>query len=311
MVRYELEERARVPSKVGNIFSTDNFLDAQLRIMTTADIPDGMRLKEIAGWNQTPTDWERFLQAGPDGCFVALVDQAGVDAKVCGTATTIIYEGKFAWIGMVLVDPDFRGRGIGTDLLKKTIGYLDAKKIPSQKLDATPAGKPLYEKLGFVVEYELERWVLNREPAAEGSAPENEPVNLSDIFKWDREVFGADRSSLLGSLNATDPDFTLTASAEGALAGYALGRRGSRADHLGPWVARDETAARELLAEFLRRSRRETIFADCFTNNSFARRLLEERKFQSTRTLTRMYRGTNQDPGRPELICAALGPEFG
>ena len=59
------------------------------------------------------------------------------------------------------------------------------------------------------------------------------------------------------------------------------------------------------------RSRRETIFADCFMDNPFARRLLEERKFQSARPLTRMVRGTNQDPGRPELICAALGPEFG
>ena len=154
--------------------------------MTRADIPDGMRLKESAGWNQTVADWERFLQAGPDGCFVALVDTAGVDAKVCGTATTIIYEGKFAWIGMVLVDSDFRGRGIGTGLLKKTIEYLDAKKIPSQKLDATPAGKPIYEKLGFVVEYELERWVLNREPSNEDSAPGNEAVNLDEILKWDR-----------------------------------------------------------------------------------------------------------------------------
>ena len=279
--------------------------------MTTADIPDGMRLKESAGWNQTAADWERFLRAGPDGCFVAVAEGAGADGKVCGTATTILHEGKFAWIGMVLVDSDFRGRGIGTGLLKKTIEYLDAKKIPSQKLDATPAGKPLYEKLGFVVEYELERWVLNREISGEDSSPTVEPTALNEILKWDRDVFGAERGGLLRSLHDTDPDFTLTTTWENKLSGYALGRRGSRADHLGPWVAQDEAAARALLDEFLRRSRRETIFADCFMDNPFARRLLAERKFQSARPLTRMVRGTNQDPGRPELICAALGPEFG
>ncbi len=279
--------------------------------MTTADIPDGMRLKEIAGWNQTAADWERFLRAGPDGCFVAVAEGAGAGGKVCGTATTIIYEGKFAWISMVLVDPDFRGRGIGTGLLKKTIEHLDAKKIPSQKLDATPAGKPIYEKLGFVVEYELERWVLNREISGKDSSPTVAPTALNEILIWDRDVFGAERGGLLRSLNDTDPDFTLTTAWENKLSGYALGRRGSRADHLGPWVARDAPAARELLDEFLRRSRRETIFADCFMDNPFARRLLEERKFQSARPLTRMVRGTNQDPGRPELICAALGPEFG
>ena len=39
----------------------------RLRIMTMADIPAGMRLKEIAGWNQTAADWKRFLEASPKG----------------------------------------------------------------------------------------------------------------------------------------------------------------------------------------------------------------------------------------------------
>src|SRR4030095_4066173 len=33
------------------------------RTTTKADIPAGMRLKEIAGWNQTEADWQRFLHA--------------------------------------------------------------------------------------------------------------------------------------------------------------------------------------------------------------------------------------------------------
>src|SRR2546426_12200613 len=86
----------------------------KLRVMTIPDIPAGMRLKEIAGWNQTPADWERFLSASPEGCFVT-----EVEGRVVGTATTINYEDRFAWIGMVLVDPDYRGRGIGTRLLEK------------------------------------------------------------------------------------------------------------------------------------------------------------------------------------------------
>ena len=32
------------------------------------------------------------------------------------------------------------------------------------KLDATPQGRVLYEKLGFVSEYDIERWMLKREP---------------------------------------------------------------------------------------------------------------------------------------------------
>ena len=74
--------------------------------MTENDVAAGMRLKELAGWNQTESDWKRFLRASKDGCFVAEVDEV-----VCGSAATIIYGGRFAWVGMVLVDPAYRGRG--------------------------------------------------------------------------------------------------------------------------------------------------------------------------------------------------------
>ena len=74
-------------------------MNVRLRLMTVDDIPEAMRLKDLAGWNQTAADWERFLSADPEGCFVA--EREG---RVVGTSTTIVYEGRFAWIGMVLVD---------------------------------------------------------------------------------------------------------------------------------------------------------------------------------------------------------------
>jgi len=277
-----------------------------LRLMSRTDIPAGMRLKDIAGWNQTPADWERFLRASPAGCFVA-----EAEGKVVGTATTIVYEGRFAWIGMVLVDPDYRGRGIGTRLLEKTIEHLDACRVPTMKLDATPQGKPIYEKLGFVTEYEIERWTLMRAPGAATVTVESPAPDLERILSADREVFGADRGDLLRSLDGDAPEFTLTTSMPGYLTGYALGRRGSRADHLGPWTARDEASARDLLDRFLRCSGRETIFVDCLKENPCARQLVRSRDFEFSRPLTRMYRGPNTHPGQPELLCAALGPEFG
>jgi len=278
----------------------------KLRVMNIADIPAGMRLKEIAGWNQTPADWERFLSASPEGCFVI-----EAEGRIVGTATTINYEGRFAWIGMVLVDPDYRGRGIGTRLLEKAIDYLDGSVVPTLKLDATPQGKPIYKKLGFTEEYEVERWVLRRSPGAKTSEPPGPLSDFEGILKWDRVVFGADRSRLLSSIDRESRDFTLTAEGRGSLAGYAAGRRGSLADHLGPWVARDEASARELLDEFLRRSARGTLFVDCMKSSPFARELLASRGFELSRPLTRMFRGPNTHPGRPELVCAILGPEFG
>jgi hypothetical protein len=76
-------------------------------------------------------------------------------------------------------------------------------------------------------------------------------------------------------------------------------------------MAQDEASSQELLDEFLRRSARETVFVDVMRENPFARIVLGARGFEFSRPLTRMFRGPNAHPGQPELLCAALGPEFG
>jgi GNAT superfamily N-acetyltransferase len=283
-----------------------------LRTMTKLDIPSGMRLKEIAGWNQTAQDWERFLTASPGGCFVA-----DLDGGVCGTATTISYEQRFAWVGMVLVDPEFRGRGVGGKLLARAIEHLDGGKISTIKLDATPLGKPLYEKLGFVSEYEIERWIVRTSslPSTKtrGSRPPGllSPDSLDSIFGLDRDIFGADRGSLLESLHREAPDLTFAIGNANIVEGYAFGRRGCFADHLGPWMATDAQVARQLLEAFLACCGQDTIVVDCLKSNTMARSLLQSFGFTYSRPLTRMYRGANLHPGRAERLCAILGPEFG
>jgi GNAT superfamily N-acetyltransferase len=283
----------------------------RLRVMTEADIAAGMRLKEIAGWNQTREDWKRFLEASPRGCFVA-----EVNGKVCGTATTIVYQNRFAWIGMVLVDPEYRSRGFGTQLLQNAIKHLDGRQIATIKLDATPQGKPIYKKLGFVCEYELERWTLRRiaADAKVGSCDPCDSVSpkiLESVLGKDQEIFGASRSFLLKDLHEQAPQLSIAISKNNELEGYAFGRRGSFADHLGPWVAANADAASRVLETFVSRSGRSAIIVDRLKANAFGESLLHSAGFAYTRPLTRMFRGSNNYAGRIDSLCAVLGPEFG
>src|SRR5438105_11990396 len=134
----------------------------RIRRMTAADVPLGMRLKEQAGWNQTEADWQRCLDLQPDGCFVAEWNDTPV-----GTTTTCVF-GNVAWIAMVLVDANHRGKGIGKALMNHALEYLDSAGVASIRLDATPLGQPLYEKLGFRVQFPLARF--------EGVLPPHDPV---------------------------------------------------------------------------------------------------------------------------------------
>jgi len=280
-------------------------MSAGIRLLMPEDIPAAVLLKDAAGWNQTALDWERFVSASPEGCFAA-----EFEGRLIGTSATITYEDRLAWIGMVIVDGQFRGQGIGTALLQRAIAYLDARKIPSVKLDATPQGKLLYQKFGFASEYEIERWNLER-AAGEVAAAETSHADLSDILSLDRAIFGADRGSVLRSMANAAPEFVMSKVRKGKIAGYEFGRRGSLADQLGPWMAQDEEVAANLLDEFLRRSGWERVFVDCVRANPWAIRLVQARGFQFSRPLTRMFRGKNDSAGKPELLCAILGPEFG
>jgi GNAT superfamily N-acetyltransferase len=280
------------------------------------DLPAAMALVHQAGWNQTAADWDYFLRTQPDGCFAACVGD-----QLVGTVTTIVYDRRLAWLGMMLVDAGHRGLGYGQQLLACALDFLDRSAVRCVKLDATPEGRRLYRKHGFVDEQPLERWALprpesDRHPQAidqrrPATSRDSRVPNIEDIFALDRELFGADRHDLLRRVAADAPDLVLVRSNLATTAGYAFGRRGTRADHLGPWVARDERTADWLLASFLERSDRPLVFVDCVGGHAWAGRLVRTRGFGVSRLLTRMYRGIHvaQDPS--QLMGGILGFEFG
>ena len=190
--------------------------------MTIADVPQGMRLKELAGWNQTEADLRRFLKLQPDGCFVAEV--AG---QVVGTVTAFIF-GNVAWIAMVLVDPQYRKHGIGTALMTQALAVTGQRTV---RLDATALGQPVYAKLGFVGEYELTRYV-GMLTGSNGSA--TTPASLETVTQLDFQVTATPRASLLETLAAEAGAHVRLV----GTSGYLMDRPGSNAKDLGQFWSR-------------------------------------------------------------------------
>jgi predicted N-acetyltransferase YhbS len=170
----------------------------EIRLLAERDVAEAMRLKEGAGWNQTEEDWRRLLRLGPRRCFAATAD-----GRVVATITTTAYGRTLAWVGMVLVDPLFRRKGIATALVRAALDSLESEGVEAVKLDATPEGAPVYESLGFEAELRIERWT----GTASGNTSEDSlsgvaaPSQLfEDFIEFDRRAFGADRSELLQAL---------------------------------------------------------------------------------------------------------------
>ena len=276
-----------------------------LRRMTPADVPFGVRLKEQAGWNQTEADWRRFLAIEPDGCFVA-----EWDGRPAGTVTTCTFD-SIGWIAMVLVDEPMCHQGIGTHLVECALEYLDRRRVGTARLDATPLGRPIYRRLGFVAEYDLVRWQgAARGGTSHGAVRPFQPDDLDDVLQLDRQVTGTDRRRLLERLFSERPDSTRVFTEAGKITGCLTLRPGSRATQIGPAAALSPEAGAALADEALRQCGGRTVFIDIPVDNRPATQWARSHGLTRQRDLTRMHRGQPVDD-HPDRLWASSGPEKG
>jgi GNAT superfamily N-acetyltransferase len=275
-----------------------------VRLMTEADVPLGMRLKASNGWNQTEADWHRYLDLQPNGCFVASLNDTPV-----ATLTTCIF-GPVAWIAMVLVDADYRGQGVGKALMRHALDFLEGEGVRSIRLDATPLGQPLYEKLGFEAEYVLQRYEGTLPAGGAVAEVERLPADPpDDLFRLDQRVTGTDRRKLLGRLVQEFPEAGGMVRRADGIEGFCLARPGARALQIGPCIALG-TAGRRLLENARRTYGGRCVFIDIPTENRAAVHWAEEIGLSVQRPLLRMCRGPL--PGE-QMTClwASSGPEMG
>jgi GNAT superfamily N-acetyltransferase len=279
-------------------------MPVDIRRLHPDDADDVLRLAHLAGWNQTGQDVRRLLALEPDGCFAAC--ESG---QVVGTTTTTCYGTVLAWVGMVLVDPPFRRRGIASALMETALDYLRNRGVKTIKLDATPAGQPVYERLGFMPEVRLERWEGVPTPRS-GAATES--GKWEDIAATDRQAFGADRGGLLRiMLGDTDQPPVLVRDQRHEVIGYALNRPGSRARYVGPVIADSRGTAESLLAALLGRVGTGRVFIDLNPEFPGAIDLVQCLGFTRQRELLRMRLGPEVRLSVSRRVFAIAGPEVG
>ena len=130
------------------------------------DVPGGLALSTEAHWNQNEADWRFFLR---QGTVFGVRDH---DRRLVATAALLPYTADNAWISMVLVTASWRRRGLATRLVD---ACLEAASNAGHTtwLDATPAGKQVYDRLGFKDEWPLARWERVRtSPRPQPSRPD-------------------------------------------------------------------------------------------------------------------------------------------
>ena len=267
-----------------------------------------LALSTLMGWNQRLEDWRRLIELAPSGCFVAL--DAG---RVIATAIGIDYR-HCGWIAMMLVAPEYRERGLGARLLESAMAAVPAD-LPI-RLDATPLGRPLYERHDFALERSLTRYVR---PAAAAAPPISSdvsrllPADLPEVASIDAALFGGVRSRLLEDIHAAGPEYAWRAGA--APMQYCLGRTGRLFDQVGPVAATTAQTAIALASAALPGAKGRPVVVDAYDQHEDFTAWLRASGFEAQRPLYRMRRPGRAPAvpagGSPLMEFAILGPEFG
>ncbi|MAI33232.1 MAG: GNAT family N-acetyltransferase [Rubripirellula sp.] len=261
-----------------NSIQRQAYVNHNIRLFQSTDIPEALELCRVSGWNQLATDWTRLIEHEPTACFVIHDHE-----KILGTVTTTCYGNQLAWIGMMLVHEEYRRQGIAKELIKTCLDHLHSRKIRCIKLDATPTGKLVYSQLGFQDEWSFHRWQRKADDQAVARTDLASEYETGWNFQLDKVAFGVPRDQWLNRLAKHSH---VTRYREGC----GMIREGYLASYIGPVIASSPETARHIVKRLLALTNRTT-FWDIPHPNRSAITLAREYGFEPVRTLTRMWTG--------------------
>lgn len=269
---------------------------------------EALALAQGAGWDYTEARVRRALDLVGEGAFSAR-DASGA---AIGMATCAVWD-DLAWIGGMIVAPAAQRRGTGRALLRRALAYAEEKGARTVGLDATSAGRPLYEAEGFVAWRES---AIYERPADAPRAPPGPsgdfamyPVSSCEIMElldYDRPRFGASRARLLSRLISEDPhrSFVAVHRRTGAFSGLALAVEG----RIGALVAEAAEAAAWLLHACERAGARPRAFVAEWNADAVA--TFARAGYVRERACMRMFRGEHPR-GEPHKAYALPTWSFG
>ena len=160
--------------------------NVQIRKMKREELPLAVEWAVAEGWNPGLADAECFWLEDPDGFFCA-----EVDGKMAGSVSVLNYDDRFAFAGLYIVKPEYRGRGIGMQLYRHAMRHAGSRIVGG---DGVVAMVEKYEKDGgLFFHYNNARY----EGKGGGLMPKGltpvQKVKFADLLEYDTAHFPARR----------------------------------------------------------------------------------------------------------------------
>lgn len=211
-----------------------------VRAMTHADLGRVLGWAADEGWNPGLDDAAAFLEADPEGFFVAEVEGRAVAA-----ISVVNHSDSFSFLGLYICLPDFRGQGIGYALWQQALGHAGNRTVG---LDGVPAQQDNYRKSGFDLAGRTLRYVGSVKGADDPHLRRIRPSDVAELTALEEGANGYHKPAFCTAwFRDTQTRATLVLEGERGIEGVVTYRACREGFKIGPLVALDAHGARRLL----------------------------------------------------------------
>lgn len=238
------------------------------------------------GWNPGLSDAECFYPVDSTGYFMGFLGKEPV-----GSISAVCYDASFAFLGLYIVRPEYRGKGYGLAMWKKAMEHIEDRIVG---LDGVLAQQNNYKKSGFKLGFHNFRFHgrSKKYKTSEKSIVKLSTLPFENILFYDSSLFPTPRPSFLhcwiNHLQHTVLGFVHNSK----LVGYGVVRKCMNGYKIGPLFADDKNIAQHLF-EALNNSIEEhaSIFLDIPEINLEAIDLVKSYTMTPMFETARMYKG--------------------
>ena len=241
------------------------------------------------GWNPGLHDARIFWETDPES-FIA----AELHGQLIGGGTIVSYHREFGFMGLFIVRPEFRGRGLGTQLWHARVRLLQSrlKAGAAIGMDGVFEMQEWYAQGGFEFAHRSIRY--QGQGASVVRAPglvEAAEVPFERLADYDRRCFPTWREGFLRSWLEQDGALALAATEGQTVKGYGVIRRCGIGGKIGPLFADDADIAESLYTGLAAHLPGEPVFLDVPEINAFAMGIARRHQMQEVFGTARMYLG--------------------
>jgi len=234
------------------------------------------------GWNPGRNDAAAMGTLDSNGLLHCLFE-----GKPAGFIGAVSYAHDYAVIGLYMVRPAYRGRGVGAALWRAAFAHLGERNIA---VDGDPNHRESYETYGFKPVHTIRRF--------QGRGGGHRPVDAVDlrvfsferVAKYDRQLYGANRPQFLDHWTHQDGATSVgVISTQGIIAGYGTVRPCHNGYQIGPLYADHPGEATFMMDALLAAVYDQPVFIDVPADNPEALALMDAHNFAPVLDITRFY----------------------